>query len=91
MAAICLRQYMNTQEQVEFLGIFGSLRKASFSTGILRTLARKATPSMLIDVMTLEEIPFYNEDLDRSPGLPGIAVTLSSKTSGRCAKAYSTD
>jgi chromate reductase len=28
---------------------------------------------MLIDVMTLEEIPFYNEDLDRSPGLPAIA------------------
>jgi chromate reductase len=29
---------------------------------------------MLIDVMTLEEIPFYNEDLDRSPELPAIAA-----------------
>jgi chromate reductase len=28
---------------------------------------------MLIDVMTLEGIPFYNEDLDHSPGLPAIA------------------
>jgi chromate reductase len=33
---------------------------------------------MLIDVMTLEEIPFYNEDLDRSPGLPSIAKLKSS-------------
>jgi chromate reductase, NAD(P)H dehydrogenase (quinone) len=66
-------QYMNTQDQVRILGISGSLRKASFSTAILRTLARKAAPLMLIDVMTLEEIPFYNEDLDRSPGPSAIA------------------
>jgi chromate reductase len=64
---------MTTQDQVRILSISGSLRKASFSTGILRILARKAAPSMLIDVMTLEEIPFYNEDLDRSSGLPAIA------------------
>jgi chromate reductase len=64
---------MNTQDQVRILSISGSLRKASFSTGILRTLARKAAPSILIDVMTLEGIPFYNEDLDRSPGLSAIA------------------
>src|ERR1700756_1231498 len=64
--------YMNTQDQVRILGISGSLRKASFSNAILRTLARKAAPLMLIDVMTLEEIPFYNEDLDRSPGSSAI-------------------
>ena len=27
---------------------------------------------MSIDVMTLEEIPFYNEDLDCPPGLPAV-------------------
>jgi hypothetical protein len=42
--------YMNTQDQVRILGISGSLRKASFSTAILSTLARKAAPLMLMAV-----------------------------------------
>jgi chromate reductase, NAD(P)H dehydrogenase (quinone) len=62
-----------SQEQVRILGISGSLRKASFCTAILKTLARIAAPSTLIDVVTLEEIPLYNEDLDCSPDLPAIA------------------
>ncbi|HEY2121818.1 MAG TPA: NADPH-dependent FMN reductase [Candidatus Acidoferrum sp.] len=64
---------MNSEDQVQILGISGSLRRASFSTAILKTLARRAAPSMLIDVVTLEEIPFYSEDLDRSPGPPAVA------------------
>jgi chromate reductase len=64
---------MKTQDQVRILGISGSLRKTSFSTAILRTLAQKAAPSISIDVMTLEEIPFYNEDLDGSPGPAAVA------------------
>lgn len=28
---------------------------------------------MLIEVVTLEDIPFYNEDLDHSPGPPAVA------------------
>jgi chromate reductase, NAD(P)H dehydrogenase (quinone) len=64
---------MNTPDQVRILGISGSLRQASFSTAILRSLARRAAPSMLIDVLTLEEIPFYNEDLDCPPGPSGVA------------------
>ena len=64
--------HVAAQEQVRILGISGSLRKASFSTAILRALARRTSASMSIDVMTLEEIPFYNEDLDRLPGPPAV-------------------
>jgi chromate reductase, NAD(P)H dehydrogenase (quinone) len=60
--------HVAAQEQVRILGISGSLPKASFSTAILRALARRTSASMSIDVMTLEEIPFYNEDLDCPPG-----------------------
>lgn len=64
--------HVAAQEQVRILGISGSLRKASFSTTILQALARRTSASMSIDVMTLEEIPFYNEDLDCPPGPPAV-------------------
>jgi multimeric flavodoxin WrbA len=64
--------HVAAQEQVRILGISGSLRKASFGTAILWALARRTSASMSIDVMTLEEIPFYNEDLDCPPGPLGV-------------------
>jgi chromate reductase, NAD(P)H dehydrogenase (quinone) len=51
-------------ESVSIVGISGSLRKASFSTEILRVLARESTPAIQLHVVTLEDIPLYNEDLD---------------------------
>jgi chromate reductase, NAD(P)H dehydrogenase (quinone) len=60
------------EEKVRILGISGSLRKASFSTALLNILAEKAAPAIEIDVVTLEEIPLYNEDLDREPAIPAV-------------------
>ena len=59
-------------EPVSIVGISGSLRKASFSTNILRVLARESTPAIDFNLVTLEEIPLYNEDLDREPGIPAV-------------------
>ena len=59
-------------EPVSIVGISGSLRKASFSTEILRVLARESTPANYFHLVTLEEIPLYNEDLDREPGIPAV-------------------
>lgn len=61
---------MKTPDQLRTVGISGNLRKASFSTAILHILARRVAPSMSMDVVTLEHIPFYNEDLEGAPGLP---------------------
>ena len=58
---------------VHVLGISGSLRKASFSTGVLRAMSREEFPGVLIAVKTLEDIPLYNEDLDTDPAIPAVA------------------
>src|ERR1700727_44359 len=63
-----------TNETVRIAGISGSLRRASFSTALLKILAEKATPSIEIEVVTLEDIPLYNEDLDREPEIPAVAM-----------------
>jgi chromate reductase len=57
---------------VRILGISGSLRKVSFSTALLKILAHRAAPAIDLQVVTLEDIPFYNEDLDVAPGIPSV-------------------
>jgi chromate reductase, NAD(P)H dehydrogenase (quinone) len=69
-------------ETVRIFGISGSLRKVSFSTALLNILAHRAAPGLDLQVVTLEDIPFYNEDLDVAPGIPAVnalkqAVTAS--------------
>jgi chromate reductase len=64
----------NAHQTVRIVGISGSLRKASFSTALLRILAQRAAPAMQIEVVTLEDIPPYNEDLDRKPEIPAVAA-----------------
>src|ERR1700678_276287 len=63
-----------TGETVRVVGISGSLRRASFSTSLLKVLAEKAAPAIDIHVVTLEDIPLYNEDLDRNPEIPAVAA-----------------
>jgi len=63
-----------TEETVRIVGISGSLRKASFSTSILKILSEKAVPGIVIEVVTLEDIPLYNEDLDTNPEIPAVST-----------------
>jgi chromate reductase, NAD(P)H dehydrogenase (quinone) len=63
-----------TNEAVRIAGISGSLRRASFSTALLKILAEKALPAIEIQVVTLGDIPLYNEDLDRKPEVPAVAA-----------------
>jgi chromate reductase, NAD(P)H dehydrogenase (quinone) len=58
---------------IRIVGISGSLRGASFNTALLKLLKEKAAPEISIDVVTLEHIPFYNEDFDKAPQLPTVA------------------
>jgi chromate reductase len=59
-------------QTVKIIGISGSLRKVSFSTALLKILAEKAAPAIDLQVITLENIPVYNEDLDTQPGIPAV-------------------
>jgi chromate reductase len=65
---------VRTGETVRVVGISGSLRRASFSTSLLKVLAEKAAPAIDLQVVTLEDIPLYNEDLDQNPAIPAVAA-----------------
>ncbi len=58
---------------LRIVGISGSLRKGSFSTALLRVLEAKLKPSIELEVITLEDIPLYNEDLDHNSAIPAVA------------------
>jgi len=62
------------EETVRIIGISGSLRKVSFSTALLKILAERAAPAIDLEIVTLEDIPFYNEDLDIHPEIPVVAA-----------------
>lgn len=47
--------------------IVGSLRKESFSLKLARALTALAPPSLRLDVITLNGLSLYNQDLDATP------------------------
>ena len=49
---------------VRLLGLPGSLRRASHSTAVLRTLAERCPPDVVIDLHDLRAVPLYDQDLD---------------------------
>jgi chromate reductase len=59
-------------EEVRIVGISGSLRKASFNTALLKILAERSASSINIHVVTLNDIPLYNEDLDTATGVSTV-------------------
>jgi chromate reductase, NAD(P)H dehydrogenase (quinone) len=48
----------------KLVGISGSLRQASFCTAILRTAVEQIAGKASLDVISLETVPLYNEDID---------------------------
>ncbi len=47
--------------------IVGSLRKESFSLKVAKALAKLAPASLKLDVVTLHDLSFYNQDFDANP------------------------
>ena len=62
----------STNEEVRIVGISGSLRKASFNTALLKILAEKSASSINFQIVTLNDIPLYNEDLDTATGVSAV-------------------
>jgi chromate reductase, NAD(P)H dehydrogenase (quinone) len=58
-------------DRVRVLGISGSLRQASFNTALLRTAIDLAPPGIEIEVVGIDDLPFYDEDV-RSKGYPDV-------------------
>src|SRR5262245_7569142 len=53
--------------------IVGSLRKESFSLKIANALAKLAPASLKLDVTTLHDLSFFNQDLEASPPADWVA------------------
>mgnify|MGYP003652445905 CR=1 FL=1 len=52
------------------LAISGSLRKASFNTGLMRAAEQEAPDGVSLTGMTLHGIPLYDGDEEAANGLP---------------------
>jgi len=53
--------------------IVGSIRKESFSLKIANALAKQAPASLKLDVTTLHDISFFNQDLEAAPPADWVA------------------
>src|SRR5215467_4374062 len=49
---------------VRLIGLSGSLRKRSFNTAVLDSMAGLLPPGVMLEVHPLDSIPLYNQDLE---------------------------
>ena len=68
---------MNSDTHLRVLGISGSLRKASFNSGLLRAAQKIAPERMEITIFDIIDIPFYNGDVE-AQGDPESVIALKS-------------
>jgi chromate reductase, NAD(P)H dehydrogenase (quinone) len=54
--------------------IVGSIRKESFSLKIAKALAKLAPASLKLEVVTLNDISFFNQDLEANPPADWLAL-----------------
>ena len=52
------------------LGLSGSLRRASFNTGLLRAAAESMPEGGRMQIGSIREVPLYDADLEADAGLP---------------------
>jgi len=63
-----------TSKAPKILAICGSLRKHSNSLAILETLAEQLKDKAVFEILRLDDVPLYNQDLDTPEPLPGVAA-----------------
>jgi chromate reductase len=65
---------------MKILGISGSLRKNSYNTSTLKSLTKYFDKNIEYEVITLEEIPFFNQDAEEKE-IPSSVKDLKEKIS----------
>lgn len=58
------------------VGISGSLRRASFNSGLLRAAEGLAPEGTRIVLASIADIPLYNGDREAEDGIPAVAAAL---------------
>lgn len=56
------------------IGISGSLRRASFNSAILASLAEAVSDRVRLDIFPLDDVPLYDQDLDGDVWPPAVAA-----------------
>jgi chromate reductase len=67
---------------VRVIGIAGSLRKASHNRRLLEAARALAPASLQLEIASLDEIPMYNQDLDRDGVRPEAVERLKRAVAG---------
>lgn len=60
----------------KILGISGSLRRASFNSGLLRAARDLAPDGVQIDIGDIHQVPLYNGDEEEAQGQPAAVQAL---------------
>ena len=68
---------MNNATHLRVLGISGSLRRASYNSGLLRAAQEIAPERMEISIFDIKDLPFYNGDVE-AQGDPASVIALKS-------------
>ena len=68
---------MNNDTHLRVLGISGSLRRASYNSGLLRAAQEIAPERMEISIFDIKDLPFYNGDVE-AQGDPASVIALKS-------------
>jgi len=64
---------MKDMNVIKLAAISGSLRAASANTAVLRTLQDLMPADVQMDLLPLDDVPLYNQDLDGPQPLPEVA------------------
>ncbi|MBA3647990.1 MAG: NAD(P)H-dependent oxidoreductase [Chitinophagales bacterium] len=54
---------MEENKNYHIIAISGSLREESYNTMALKTAQKVAPPNIIVEQISIKEVPFYNEDL----------------------------
>jgi chromate reductase len=63
-------------QDINVLGISGSLRRGSYNTKLLKNIQAMLPPGMTLEIVTLNEIPLYNGDDEDATGIPPSVLDL---------------
>ena len=66
-------------QQLTIVGIAGSLRRASYSRGLVRAAAEVALAGIAIETFELGAIPLFNQDVEDA-GEPGPVVAFDPRS-----------
>ncbi len=66
---------------IKIIGISGSLRAGSYNTALLRASAELIKDLAVLEIVSINNIPLYNEDVENSEGIPQAVTSLQDKIS----------